>query len=50
MSSAQAWEIVLNSMRKANAGRIPRIEAEQLLDEYFARIEIAFFNHYPKGD
>jgi hypothetical protein len=50
MSSAQAWEIVLNQMERANAGRITRMVAEQLLDEYFARIEIAFFNHYPKGD
>ena len=31
MSSAQAWEIVLNCMQKANDGRITRIEAESYL-------------------
>jgi hypothetical protein len=50
MSSAQAWEIVLDRMKDANAGRIARIEAEQLLDEYFGRIETVLVNHYAKGD
>ena len=45
MSSVQAWEIVLNCMQKANDGRITRIEAERLLDEYFARIEIVVVEH-----
>jgi hypothetical protein len=50
MSSAQAWQIVLEGMKAANAGWITRIEAEQLLDEYFARIETVLVNHYAKGD
>jgi hypothetical protein len=50
MSSAQAWEIVLNCMQKANDGRITRIEAEQLLDEYFACIEIVVVEHCPRGE
>ena len=50
MSSAQAWEIVLYRMQDANAGRIARIEAEQLLGGYFARIETVLVNHYAKGD
>jgi hypothetical protein len=40
----------LYRMQDANAGRIARIEAEQLLDEYFARIETVLVNHYAKGD
>jgi hypothetical protein len=39
VSSAQAWQIVLDRMQRANAGWLSCIEAEQLLDEYFARIE-----------
>jgi len=50
MSSAQAWAFVLSWMKMANAGRITRIQAEQMLDAYFARTEIAFANRYPKGD
>ena len=50
MSSAQAWQIVLDRMRLANAGWITRAEAEHLLDEYFARIETVLVNHYAKGD
>jgi len=50
MSSVLAWEIVLNCMQKANDGRITRIEAERLLDEYFARIEIVVVEHCPRGE
>jgi hypothetical protein len=50
MSSAQAWQIVLNRMKLANAGWFSRAEAEQMLDEYFDRIEVAFLSRYPKGD
>jgi len=50
MSSAQAWEIVLNCMQKANDGRITRIEAQQLLEEYFACIEIVVVEHCPRGE
>jgi hypothetical protein len=50
MSSVKAWEIVLNCMQKANDSRITRIEAERLLDEYFARIEIVVVEHCPRGE
>jgi hypothetical protein len=50
MSSVKAWKIVLNCMQKANDGRTTRIEAERLLDEYFARIEIVVVEHCPRGE
>jgi hypothetical protein len=50
MSSAQAWQIVLDRMKLANAGWLNRIQAERLLDEYFARIETVVIERCPKGD
>jgi hypothetical protein len=49
MSSVQAWPIVLDRMKRANAGWLSRIEAERLLDEYFARIETVVIERCPKG-
>jgi hypothetical protein len=37
-------------MQKANDGRITRIEAERLLDEYFARVEIVVVEHCARGE
>ena len=50
MSSAQAWQIVLDRMKLANAGWLTRAAAEHLLDEYFAHIETVVIERCPKGD
>jgi hypothetical protein len=50
MSSAQAWQIVLDRVKLANAGWIIRAEAEHLMNEYFDRIKTVLVNHYAKGD
>jgi hypothetical protein len=58
MSSTQAWQqawqivwqMVLRRIEQANEGKITRVMAELVLNEYFDRIEIAFLSRYPKGD
>ncbi len=35
--------------QRAGMGVRLKLQAEQMLDAYFARIEIAFANRYPKG-
>jgi hypothetical protein len=58
MSSAQAWQqawqivwqMVLRRMEEANAGKITRVMAEMILNEYFDRLEAVVIEHSPKGD
>jgi hypothetical protein len=40
-------QIVLDRMKLANAGWFTRIQAERLLDEYFARIETVVIERCP---
>ena len=50
MSGAQAWHIVLNGMKAANAGWITRIEAEHYSASISLALKTVLVNHYAKGD
>lgn len=50
MSSVQAWQSVLRRMQEANEGKITRVMAALVLNEYFDRLETAVIEHSPKGD